>query len=61
MNDTQNKLQHQKLEKQLEKELETKNNESKENIQNELNKQDESIKIWLSNIEKIKEHLKKLN
>ena len=61
LKDALQKLQlHQDRKKHLEAVLETTDNESKIDIEEEIGKQNEFIGIWENNIEKINEQLKKL-
>ena len=61
LKDAVQKLQlHQDRKKHLEDVLETTDNESKIDIEEEIGKQNEFIGIWKNNIEKINEQLKKL-
>ncbi len=61
LKDALQKLQlHQDRKKHLGAVLETTDNESKIDIEEEIGKQNEFIGIWKNNIEKINEQLKKL-
>jgi len=61
LNDALQELKfHQEVKKRLETNLNTVNDESKMDIEKEIDKENEIINIWRKNIEKINEQLKKL-
>ena len=51
---------HQEIEQRLKIELKTSNEKSKDTIEKEIAKQNESIEIWKKNVVKIKKEIAKL-
>ena len=61
LNDALQKIKfHQEIEKRLKIELKTSNENSKNSLEKEIAKQNESIEIWKKNVTKIKEEIAKL-